>query len=344
MSSVVENLRLAQIRIDGETQSRAEINNEVVAEYAEALTEGEKFPPVIVFFDGVSYWLADGFHRRHAHERIGALDIAAEVRDGTQLAARIFSHGANKSHGLRRTNADKKKAVLGMLRDAPEWSDNRIAKHVGVHHSTVGEYRRSLANSASDEPQPRTYTTKHGTTSVMNTGNIGGARSAPHQGKRKTGPKADAMGAELKAAMDRHDQSRDVEREADRVDPLVDAKPRRKIVELATELTERLNPDAFPVGEEHDALVALHSMLGKLFGDDLEMQVDALSRECDRLTAENSKLQAVAGTELGKKLITAMEKLVAVEHNRNRLMQQVADLKQENESLKSQFRRARRDS
>lgn len=186
MSSVVENLRLAQIRIDGETQSRAEINNEVVAEYAEALTEGEKFPPIIVFFDGASYWLADGFHRRHAHEKIGALDIAAEVRDGTQLAARIFSHGANKSHGLRRTNADKKKAVLGMLRDAPEWSDNRIAKHVGVHHSTVGEYRRSLANSASDEPQPRTYTTKHGTAAVMNTENIGKKKDvAPAPAKKQ---------------------------------------------------------------------------------------------------------------------------------------------------------------
>lgn len=185
MSSIVENLRLAQIRIDGETQSRAEINNEVVAEYAEALTEGEKFPPVIVFFDGVSYWLADGFHRRHAHEKIGALDIAAEVRDGTQLAARIFSHGANKNHGLRRTNADKKKAVLGMLRDAPEWSDNRIAKHVGVHHSTVGEYRRSLAELASDEPQPRTYTTKHGTEAVMSTGNIGKKKkTAPAKEKR----------------------------------------------------------------------------------------------------------------------------------------------------------------
>lgn len=344
MSSVVENLRLEQIRIDGETQSRAEINNEVVAEYAEALTEGEKFPPVIVFFDGASYWLADGFHRRHAHEKIGALDIAAEVRDGTQLAARIFSHGANKSHGLRRTNADKKKAVLGMLRDAPEWSDNRIAKHVGVHHSTVGEHRRSLANSASDEPQPRTYTTKHGTAAVMNTANIGGARPAPYQGKPKTGPKADAMRAELKAAMDPLVPPEDVETEADSVDPLADAKPDKKITDLASELSCRLNPDSFPVGEEHDALVELHVTLGKMFGDELEMQVDALTRECDRLTAENKRLQLVAGSDLGKKLIAAHEKVLAVEVVRNRLMQQVADLKQENEGLKAQMRRARRDS
>ncbi|MGB3290959.1 MAG: ParB/RepB/Spo0J family partition protein [Burkholderiaceae bacterium] len=181
MNSVVQNLKLEQIRTNGDTQSRVEINNETVAEYAEALTEGEKFPPVIVFFDGADYWLADGFHRRHAHKKIGALDIQADVRDGTQLDARIFSHGANRDHGLRRTNADKKKAVLGMLRDAPDWSDNKIAKHVGVHHSTVGDYRRSLAESASEGEEKRTYTTKHGTEAVMNTTGIGKKKSEPAQ-------------------------------------------------------------------------------------------------------------------------------------------------------------------
>lgn len=176
MNSVVQNLKLAQIRTDGETQSRVEINSEVVSEYAEALTQGEKFPPVVAFFDGVNYWLADGFHRRHAHKKIGALDISVDVRDGTQLDARIFSHGANKGHGLRRTNADKKKAVLGMLRDAPEWSDNKIAKHVGVDHKTVASHRASILGISQDTART---VERGGKTYQQDTSNIGKKKGQP---------------------------------------------------------------------------------------------------------------------------------------------------------------------
>ena len=172
MSSVVENLRLAQIRTDGCTQPRMSLNEFTVAEYQEALTEGAKMPPVTVFHDGVDYWLADGFHRFFAHKNIGALDIQSEVRQGTKRDAVLHSVGANASHGLRRTNEDKRKAVTTLLEDAEwgKWSDNQIAKACGVSHPFVGQIRRSLETITSE---PRTYTTKHGTEAVMNTTNIG---------------------------------------------------------------------------------------------------------------------------------------------------------------------------
>lgn len=59
----VQRIFLRSIRIDGGTQSRAELNNTTVDEYTEAMLEGDTFPPIVVFFDGSSYWLADGFHR-----------------------------------------------------------------------------------------------------------------------------------------------------------------------------------------------------------------------------------------------------------------------------------------
>src|SRR5690606_35298949 len=94
MGSVVENLKLEQIRIDGGTQPRTELNEATVADYAEAITEGAKFPPVTVFHDGADYWLADGFHRLFAHKKIGALDIEAEIRQGTKRDAVLHSVGA----------------------------------------------------------------------------------------------------------------------------------------------------------------------------------------------------------------------------------------------------------
>jgi len=54
---------LSQIRIDGGTQPRTELNEDVIAEYAELLADGVEFPVITVYFDGANYWLADGFHR-----------------------------------------------------------------------------------------------------------------------------------------------------------------------------------------------------------------------------------------------------------------------------------------
>lgn len=176
-----KQISLRDIRIDGGTQSRVELNNTTVEEYSEAMADGVQFPPVVVFFDGASHWLADGFHRYFGADQAGLEEIAADVRNGTQQDAQLFSFSVNADHGLRRSNADKRKSVTGALKHpvSSKWSDNQIAKHCGVHHSTVGDVRRSLADSASDKPAERTYTTKHGTTAVMNTTNVGKAKSKP---------------------------------------------------------------------------------------------------------------------------------------------------------------------
>ena len=175
-----KSIQLSAIRIDGGTQSREALNQATVAEYAEAMTEGVTFPPITLFFDGSNHWLVDGFHRYFAAKQVGFTDMPAEVRDGTQLDAQWASYTANKDHGLRRSNADKRKAVMGALAHpyGKAKSDNQIAKELGVHHSTVGDIRRSLADSASDVPAERTYTTKHGTTAVMKTDKIGKAKPA----------------------------------------------------------------------------------------------------------------------------------------------------------------------
>lgn len=173
-------INLAAIRLDGETQSRAEINNEAVAEYVDAIKDGAEFPPIVVFFDGATYWLGDGFHRVHAFRTAGRASINADVRDGTQADAQLFSYGVNTAHGMRRTNADKRKAVTGALQHpvSIQWSNNQIAKHCGVSLDLVNRTRASLNESLSDKSTERTYTTKHGTTATMKTDKIGKSPSA----------------------------------------------------------------------------------------------------------------------------------------------------------------------
>ena len=142
-------LDMSALRVDGDTQPRAAIDPGVVAEYAEALDAGAEFPPVEVVGDGATHWLVDGFHRFYAHRRLGRKQIRAVVSTGMLEDARWRSLGANKTHGLRSTNADKAKAVRKALKLRAELSDRAIAEHVGVSNDMVGRYRAALEGQVS---------------------------------------------------------------------------------------------------------------------------------------------------------------------------------------------------
>lgn len=150
-------LKLQDIRLDGNTQPRSRVYDETVTAYTEALLDGAKFPPVDVFFDGKHYWLADGFHRYHAHRRNKHNTIDATVHKGTKRDAFIFSRGANAEHGLPRTNEEKRAVIISLLQD-PEYedaSDRIIAEICKVTHPTVGRIKKQLElNKKQSLPPP----------------------------------------------------------------------------------------------------------------------------------------------------------------------------------------------
>lgn len=168
-------IKLADIRVDGGTQSRSEIHQHVVDEYSSAISDGAVFPPVVAFLDGECYWLADGFHRVAAYRQLGIQEVDVAIRQGTRRDAILYSVGANETHGLRRTNEDKRRAVLTLLNDEEwsTWSNREIARRAAVSDPFVLAIRSSLLTVSSDS---RTYTTKHGTTATMDTGSIGSSR------------------------------------------------------------------------------------------------------------------------------------------------------------------------
>lgn len=145
-------LEISYIRIDCGTQLRTKLNQGVVDEYAKALREGAIFPPVTVFYDGKDYYLADGFHRLQAAKKLTLTTIAADVRQGNCRDAILYSAGANATHGLRRSNSDKRRAVMTLLRD-PEWSlwtNTAIAEVCGVNEGLVRQIKSELS---SDNPK-----------------------------------------------------------------------------------------------------------------------------------------------------------------------------------------------
>jgi len=181
----VRDVELALIKLDQKAQPRDHLNTDVVAEYAEAMANGAAFPPLVVFFDGAAYWLADGFHRHYAAIGNQAKTFPCDVRHGGLRDAILFSCGANAAHGYKRSNADKRHAVMRLLQDAEwsKWSDREIARQCWVNHHLVSQLRAEVCppiHTGSSPSIPRTFTHhKTGAPAQMHTANIGGRVREP---------------------------------------------------------------------------------------------------------------------------------------------------------------------
>jgi len=177
------NVGLDKIRIDGGTQSRVKIDEHVVAQYADEMLGGDLFPPVVLFHDGVDYWLADGFHRYFANKRVNSPGIRATIMDGSVRDAILHGIEANNKHGLRPTNEDKRKGVITMLKDI-EWQDfsNReIGRICGVSHTLVNTIRKELESKPS--------------------GNVSTPKPKPQSGNLSTDPAIEFNEAEIEREM-----------------------------------------------------------------------------------------------------------------------------------------------
>ena len=182
LSNSTTLLKISDIRTDGGTQPRAGLTSQIIIEYSEAISGPNDwpFPPLVVYFDGSSYWLADGFHRLAAAKMYAdreklAYSVVADVRQGTQRDAVLYSVGANADHGLRRTSEDKRRSVLRLLEDSEwsQWSNREIARRCRVDEKTV----RSLRDTVSAEnPQIERKVERNGTVYTQNTAKIGAAK------------------------------------------------------------------------------------------------------------------------------------------------------------------------
>jgi hypothetical protein len=167
--SELQTIELKKIRLDGGTQPRAKISEDMVARLTEVLLNGGKMKEdPTVFFDGKDYWLADGFHRYHATKRAGFTELQCNVSLGTKREAWIFSRGANHDHGMPRTSEEIRGNVISCFNDVElsELSDKKIADICKCSSMTVGRVRKSLQLE-----KPAKVMTKNG--KMMDTKNIG---------------------------------------------------------------------------------------------------------------------------------------------------------------------------
>jgi hypothetical protein len=234
-------LKLSSIKVDGDLQSRDEINEAVVKEYSEVIREGGKMPPITAFYDGAKYHVADGWHRYFAHKAENLPDIEATIIEGTRRDAILFSLSANDDHGLRRTNADKRKAVMVILDDFEwsEWNDTEVSKVCKVSSMFVGKIRKELKGDIEALNNLPKKVKRGDTEYTMNTKNMGRPAEeepdVPEYDEKEE--KLEELATEFKAIAERNE-----ELEAKLAVGLMDGTPeeKKKAQEIIEEQAERI--------------------------------------------------------------------------------------------------------
>jgi len=134
------SIHIEEIKLLDKLRVRAELNYEAIEEFHQAMASGATFPPIDVFKIDGCYFLADGWHRYHAASK-GSTHILATVHKGDAADALSFALKANQNHGLRRTNADKRRAVQVALEEWPALSSRALGELCGVSHEFVQAMR-----------------------------------------------------------------------------------------------------------------------------------------------------------------------------------------------------------
>src|SRR5690606_5498333 len=142
-----QELPLESINVYGGTQARVTTNDDAIASYADEMSQGAVFPPIVVYFDGATHWLADGFHRYLAAKRLERPSILADVEPGGRSDALRHALGANATNGVYRNNADKRNAVEIALEEWPDRANPVIAEICKVSVELVRRTRAQLTQS-----------------------------------------------------------------------------------------------------------------------------------------------------------------------------------------------------
>jgi hypothetical protein len=168
-------VKLSDIRIDGGTQIRKNMNPKWVSEIVENMKSNVEYPPLEAVYDNEHYWLTDGFHRYYALKQLGIKEFRVEWFPGTLEDAIRRALSANSTHGLYRTRDDKVNAVL-TARDLPEYKEAsfyEIAKICAVSQPFVAAVLNPKAKekqqAARDKNAAKTVEAKNSSTNPIST-------------------------------------------------------------------------------------------------------------------------------------------------------------------------------
>lgn len=157
---ILENIPTDCIRADASINPRAGgCDPLTVEEYTVAWEAGATFPPLVVYRDAEgTTWLSEGFHRLEAARLADGIDsVPCEVREGGRREALLHAVGSNATHGKRRTNEDKRRAVELVLGLKEKLSNRKIAELCAVSPRFVDAIVKDTPQPVGDVRTTRTF-------------------------------------------------------------------------------------------------------------------------------------------------------------------------------------------
>lgn len=136
--------KIEDIVKDPRLQMRETLTDDAVAEYAAAYLAEEQLPSVEVFDVGGRMMLVDGYHRHEAALIAGVSFLRAVcVGKGDMDTAIWHASAVNPSHGVRRSAADKRRAVRATMNCGygTDMSNRDVAAHCAVSDPFVAKVR-----------------------------------------------------------------------------------------------------------------------------------------------------------------------------------------------------------
>ncbi len=147
-------LHLAKIKVESWLQPRDALDVDAVADYTRVFKDCKEspFPPLRVFLIDGKHYLTRGFHRMAAAKAANQATHVGEVYNGTRQEALIDAASSNTDNGVRRTNKDKRRAVLMLLtgRDSPDWTNRFNAQATKTSHQFVNLMAKELADTSTE--------------------------------------------------------------------------------------------------------------------------------------------------------------------------------------------------
>lgn len=148
-------IKLSDIKYDGSIYPRKKPSSSTIAEYADAMLAGAKFPPIVIEQD--TNRLLDGYHRWKAHlkakEQPTLDDATASIPDEMAceyhvvpegITAKLYALSLSRKNGDRPTDSETEEAAQEQYRLHPGSSLKLIAQYTNTSEATVKKYIKPL--------------------------------------------------------------------------------------------------------------------------------------------------------------------------------------------------------
>lgn len=148
---------LEEVALEKSPMVRADLRPEVIEEYAAIYRRDKhRLPPIELFLnkDDKHYLVGDGMHRLQAMRSLTFKAAQCNVHEGGFEDALKFALMANEAHGIRRSQADKRRCIEEAIKQWPKCSNVQIAKLAAVDDHTVKSVRDWLESQGVVKEEP----------------------------------------------------------------------------------------------------------------------------------------------------------------------------------------------